>query len=158
MMKTLITPEQTLALAFADAEYISPESISEADIVAATARYLQPIMGQPLIDALADGEHITLLEQYVAPALAFSVRLLVQPALCLRMGDGGLMAPRSDSGTAPNSSAVEALQRSVKKRARQLLLRLSAHLNANVESYPQYNPKLNTLNRCSIDGGIVQTF
>ena len=156
-MKTLITSEQILALAFADAEYISPATIGSADIVAATSRYLQPIMGQPLIDALTEGEYATLLEQYVAPALAFTVRLLVQPALFLRIGDGGLMAPHSDSGTAPSSSAVEALQRSVSKRTRQLLKRLSDHLNANAESYPHYNPKLNILNRCLIDGGIVQT-
>ena len=158
MMNTLITPQQVVDIAFAGSFYLSPQSIGSADIVAATARYVEPIAGRALIDALAEGKYAELLESYVVPALAFAVRALVQPALALRMGEGGLAAPRTESSTAPTSEATRALQRSVTKRARQHLHRLSDHLNNNASLYAEYDPKLNILNRCSIDGGLVQTF
>ena len=39
-MNTLITPAQAVALAFADGEYLAPESVTQSDIAAAEQRYL----------------------------------------------------------------------------------------------------------------------
>lgn len=158
MMKILITPSQVLALAFNGGEYLSQSAISEADIIAATARYLQPVVGQELLEALQDEEYEGLLAEYVAPALAFAVRNLVQPSLTLRTGDSGVTAPKTDASTAAERHALIALMHSIKSRMRELIVRLSDHLNSHADSYPEYNPKLNILNRCSIDGGLVQIF
>ena len=43
-MNTLITPAQAVALAFADGEYLAPESVTQSDIAAAEQRYLVPII------------------------------------------------------------------------------------------------------------------
>ena len=37
-MNTLITPAQAVALAFADGEYLAPESVTQSDIAAAEQR------------------------------------------------------------------------------------------------------------------------
>lgn len=155
-MKRLITPEQVVSLAFSDAEYISVATISDSDIDAATNRYILPIVGQSLVDALLEQNYSALLEQYVAPALAFAVRHSIQPTLNLRTADRGLLAPRTDNYTTPSQSAVITYRSSIKNRMRELLCRLSDHLNS--AEYEEYNPKQNILNRCSIDGGFVQIF
>ncbi|MBQ7310587.1 MAG: hypothetical protein IJW88_03570 [Alistipes sp.] len=155
-MKRLITPEQVVSLAFSDAEYISVATISDSDIDAATNRYILPIVGQSLVDALLEQNYSALLEQYVAPALAFAVRHSIQPTLNLRTADSGLLAPRTDNYTTPSQRAVITYRSSIKNRMRELLCRLSDHLNS--AEYEEYNPKQNILNRCSIDGGFVQIF
>ena len=157
-MKTLITPSQVLALAFNGGEYLSQSAISEADIIAATARYLQPVMGQELLEALQDEEYEQLLVQYVAPALAFAVRNLIQPSLTLRTGDSGVTAPKTGASAVAEKHALIEMMHSIKSRMRELIARLSDHLNSHADSYPEYNPMSNILNRCSIDGGLVQIF
>ena len=155
-MKCLITPEDVLKIAFCEAEYIRPTTISNTDIEVATNRYILPIVGHDLVVSLLNGQYPTLLEHYVAPALAFAVRHTVQPTLNLRTADSGLLSPRTENHTAPQQSAVEAYSTSIKSRMRELLCRLSDHLNGG--SYAEYNHKSNILNRCSIDGGFVQIF
>ena len=44
----------------------------------------------------------------------------------------------------------------IRSKARTLSRRLSDHLNAHSDEYPEYNPNANPLNRCSIDGDIIQ--
>ena len=157
-MRTVITPEQTVALAFGEGNYLSADIISSADIAAAQHRYIVPIVGEELLDMILDGDYSELVGEYVAPALAYATRLIVQPAINLRMGDSGLVAPRGEAMESPDESAVEALMGSLKIRTRQLLKRLSAFLNQNSEDFPEYKPESNVLNRCSIDGGFVQIF
>ena len=50
-MQTLITPTVVVARAFADGEYIAPETVSEAAIVAAQETYLRPVTGDALYGA-----------------------------------------------------------------------------------------------------------
>ena len=47
-MKSLITQERVVALAFGDGEFLSPEAICEADIAIAESRYLRPVVGDAL--------------------------------------------------------------------------------------------------------------
>ena len=51
-MNTLITPAQAVALAFADGEYLAPESVTQSDIAAAEQRYIVPVIGRRLYDCL----------------------------------------------------------------------------------------------------------
>lgn len=154
-MKTLITPEQVIAIAFSESEHILTSTISPADIAAATDRYILPIMGQSFINSMLAGRYAEVLSDYVAPALAFGVRVIVQPTINVRTADVGLVAPTGEVIRAASQSAAEALQHSLKIRMRQLLRRLSRHLSS--VGYAEYDKTKDVLNRCSIDGGFVQT-
>ena len=107
-MKSLITPAQVVATAFGDSEYIAPEVIVEADIAAACHHYITPIIGPTLLEALLDGRYPALLDNYVAPALAFAVRCSIQPSLNVRTCEQGLSLP-AGGGSASTTAAAEAL-------------------------------------------------
>lgn len=90
-MQTLITPTVVVARAFADGEYVAPETVSEAAIVAAQETYLRPVTGDALFERLLAGDHADFADEYLAA------------------------------------------------------------------QFPLYDPQANVLNRCSIDGKLVQT-
>ena len=158
MMKTIIDVESVLTLAFAEAEHLSREVVGSTDILVATERYITPILGQKMVDTLIEGKYCDFAEKYVAPALAFAVRSVIQPAINLRLGDSGLVAPRGEAMEQPNGEAVKGLNRSLKIRTRQLLKRLSEAVEQNKGQFVEYESKCNIFNRCSIDGGVVQIF
>lgn len=155
-MRTIIDQSLVLSLAFSEAEHLSHQVVGCTDIIVATERYITPILGRKLTDALTEGKYSDLVEEYVAPALAFAVRLVVQPAINLRIGDSGLVAPKGEAMESPDSDAVKGLQRSLRVRTRQLLKRLSAYVDKNKSQFAEYDPKCNVFNKCSIDGGVVQ--
>lgn len=157
-MKTIITPQTVISLAFGGEEFISPQRVTTADIAAATHRFLVPIMGSALVEKVADGGYPTLLDQFVAPALAFAVRTLLQPSLNVRTGDAGVMIPQGDNTHAAWQSTLKTLQLSLKNRTSTLLRMLSDHLSQNSSLYPEYDQKHDILKHCSINGGFVQTF
>lgn len=157
-MHPIITPKQVLALAFPEAEYLPESIISDIDIVAAQERYIVPILGAELTFKLATGHYQDLAVYYLSPALALATRLLVQGSINLRLGESGLVAPRGETIQPPEQSAVDALLKSLKVKLRQMLKRLSNYVNENAAEFTEYDPKCNILNRCSIDGGFVQTF
>ena len=141
-MQTLITPTVVVARAFADGEYIAPETVSEAAIVAAQETYLRPVTGDALFERLLAGDHADFADEYLAAPLALYVRYLIAPQLDLRHGQGGTVQPRSD-GFAAASDAT--------------LRRASDYLESHAAQFPLYDPQANVLNRCSIDGKLVQT-
>lgn len=157
-MKTLITPLQTIELAFNDGEYVAPLSVGESEIAAAMHRYVEPVIGSPLAEALAEGRYAALKEEYVAPALAMSVRTLIQRSLNVRTGQVGLSIPTGRGSDTALKSASDELQRSLCQRRRALLRRLSDYLAAHAEEFPEYDPKRDAMQKCSIDGGIVQIY
>lgn len=157
-MKTLITKEMVVELAFGDGEYLSAEAIGEADIAIAEDRYLRPVVGEGMLAALSEGRYPSLMEEYVAPALAMAVRTLIQPALNVRTGQCGLSISstyRSDSST---KSATIVLMRSLEGRRKALFERLSNHLKTNVAEYVEYDLSRDAKQNCSIYGGIVQIY
>ena len=85
-MQTLITPTVVVARAFADGEYIAPETVSEAAIVAAQETYLRPVTGDALFERLLAGDHADFADEYLAAPLALYVRYLIAPQLDLRHG------------------------------------------------------------------------
>lgn len=155
-MKTLITPAQAVALAFTDGEYVSPATVGEPDIAAAMHRYVLPVVGGSLADALAEGRYAALTEDYVAPALAMSVRTMIQRSLNVRTGQVGLSIPTGRGSDTALKSASDELQRSLARRRRALLRRLSDYLAAHAEEFPEYRPEEDAMQKCSIDGGFVQ--
>ncbi len=161
-MKTLITPADVIALAFAEGEYLPPDSVTAADIAAAEHRYMEPIAGRALMDALAEGSYAELMADYVAPALAMSVRTAIQRAINVRTGAHGLSVAGQGAAYTVARTAADELQVSLRARARALRRRLSDHLAlaaaGGVEgvAYPEYDPAADAMQKCSIDGGFVQ--
>ena len=155
-MKNLITPEQVVRLAFNDGEYLSPAAIGESDIAAAMHRYVEPVTGAALAAALAEGRYASLTDDYVAPALAMAVRTLVQRALNVRTGQVGLSIPTGRGSDTALKSASDELQRSLRRRRRALLRRLSDYLADNAARFPEYRRETDAMQKCSIDGGLVQ--
>ncbi len=131
MITTLIDPARVIDLAYSNVEYTPPQMVTLPDIIDAEQRYLTPVIGEALRDALLGGAYPTLLSDYVAPALALFVREVADAPT----------APRSKGGL---------------RRARAMMLRLSNFLDQNVEEYPEYDPESNTLKRCRIDGTHIQ--
>lgn len=148
-MSTLINVEDVMRLAFTAEEGCRGHVVSELDIYVAECRYLVPVIGRALYNKLLEGEYGELMEGYVAPALAAWVRYIVEPFLAARCWDGHLPA----SGA--SLVEIERVVMQCRKRiAEALTRRLVRHLD-EVE-YVEYNIEDSSLNRCSIDGGIVQ--
>lgn len=131
MIKTIIQPDRVLALAYSDAPYTPLQMITPAAIIAAQQKYIQPVVGKEMIEALLEDRYIPLFEDFVAPALALYVRFVV------------------DGPGAPN-------HKSILQRAREMNRRLSDHLEENKSKYPEYETVNNILKRCTLGGGFVQ--
>ena len=157
MTKSIITPAEVIATAFSDGEYVAPEAIAEADIIAATERWVVPVAGRALLDKIAEGGYGELKSNYVAPAVALYTRLLVQPRLNAATSQLGLSVPSGTHKAAEKSLRTE-LQRALKTRAQMALRRLSDYLDANAKQFAEYTPEKNILKHCSCEGGIVITY
>lgn len=117
-MQTLITPTVVVARAFADGEYVAPETVSEAAIVAAQETYLRPVTGDALFERLLAGDHADFADEYLAAPLALYVRYLIAPQLDLRHGQGGTVQPRSDGFAAASDATLRRSRRALLKTAR----------------------------------------
>lgn len=155
-MKNLITNEQIISLAFGDGEYLSAEVIRDSDIASAIERYIIPVVGAELYKEMVDGSHTSLVEEYVAPALAMAVRTMIQPALNVRTGQTGLHISSSLRADTSTKSAMQLLQKSLRLRRQSLLRRLSNYLKKEASAFPSYNPNCDVMQKCSIYGGYVQ--
>ncbi len=156
-MNTLITPAQAVALAFADGEYLAPESVTQSDIAAAEQRYLVPVIGRRLHEKLLSGSHAGFTTEYLAAPAALFTRIALQPRLDVRTGQCGTVAPKSAAYQPAGTQALRELQRSLRRQARMLLRRAAEHLETHAAEFPEYDPHKNILNRCTTDGNFVQT-
>lgn len=157
-MKTIITPSEAVRTAWATGEYVPPEAVGEADIAAAEERYIVPVTGRALADALAAGRYGELRSDYVLPAAAMYVRLSLQQSMDIRTGQAGSVVQSGACCDPASAEARAAGLGSLRRRASSLLRRLSDKLDADAAAYPEYDPRANILKHCSIDGGIAQIF
>lgn len=158
MKKTLTDASAVIGLAFAEAEYMPAAAVSPADIAVAEERYIVPVTGRALYEKMLEGEYADLRNEYAVPAAAAFVRLGMQPLTDLRSGRFGTVAPRSDNCQPADRASLLDLRRALLERGRALRRRLSDYLERHAADYPEYDPELNILNRCSTDGGLVQIF
>jgi hypothetical protein len=167
-MKTLITPARVASLAFRAPDFISEEAVSEATIVAAEERFIRPVLGAALCDALADGAWPELLEDYVAPALALYVKALMLPTLAVQVGVAGVAEVNSRNLARAGEAKLRAAVKRLQGDALALMRRAVEHIEgagggsgagsgSGSGAYPEYDPAQNVLHRCSIEGGIALT-
>lgn len=156
-MKTLISPNRVIRLAFGDGEQLPAGGIAPADIAAAEARHLVPVIGRALHEKLLAGGYPELVDDYLAAPLALFTRAAVQPRLDLRTGRCGTTVADPDDARPAATEALHRLVRSLRGEARTLLRRAARHLAAENRHYPEYVDRSNILQRCTTDGGLVQT-
>jgi hypothetical protein len=154
--QTLITPSQVLSLAFSDAGYISPETISPSDVCASVERWILPVVGGSLLDKVEQGGYPTLMEEYLLPAAAACVRMDIQPRLNVATSQLGLSVVAGSNNKAADVDMRAEQMLSLRQRARALLRRLTDHLEEHSEEYPEYSSAANVMLRVSNDGGFVQ--
>ena len=157
-MKNLITNEQVISLAFGDGEYLSPEVILDSDIALAEDRYIVPVVGEELYKELLDGAYTEFCNDFVAPALAMAVRTMIQPALNVRTSQAGLIMHSSARSDTATKSAVNALQKSLRLRRQSLLRQMSNYLKNHASEFASYDAGRDVMQRCSINGGYVQSY
>lgn len=151
-MRILISAERVYALAFTSEEAYNASVILQSDIVEVESRYLMPIVGLDMYNAMRIGEYEELVDEYVAPMVAAWVRYVVEPHLASRCC---LYHDEQRVTEAINESAQRVL-RALRDKAVSLTRRLVDQLNTNREIYVEYNPEANPLNRCFIYGNVVQ--
>ena len=85
-MENLISPEEVALQAFAPLDRVTPADVNPLTIAVAQERFIVPVLGAAMVEALAAGNYAELLDESVAPALALYTRVLMIPALALRIG------------------------------------------------------------------------
>ena len=155
-LKTLLTPRRVVELAFAECEYMDSSAISAADIAAAEERYIVPVTGRALYEAMLGGDYGEVRDEFAAPAAAAYVRLAMQPLFDIRTGRFGAVAPRTSYSEPAERAQILDMRRALRERARTLLQRLSSRLMASADDIPEYRPENDILNRCTTYGGLVQ--
>lgn len=150
-MKTLTTIAELQALAFSPEELINKEVITMSDIHEAETRYVRPILGDALYDAIIGGGYTSLRSDYVVPAVAAWCRYIVEPLLATRISKS-----YSESLSTAENDRLRVVLGSLRRKASTLSRRLSDHLNAQSDDYAEYNPQNNPLNHCFIYGDIIQ--
>ena len=143
-------------MAFSDGAYIAADAISDADIEAAIERWVVPVTGRKLLQAVERGSYSEMSNSYLKPCVAAFTRLMVQPRLSAVTSQLGVAAPASSSHKSADESMRRELMASLRVRAKALRRRLSNYLDENGRQMAEYNSEDNVLNRCSCDGGIVQ--
>lgn len=155
-MSEIITPAEVLTLAFSDGEYLPSDSISSGDIAVATQRWIRPVVGAELLQAVAQGEYRELGESYLKPAIAYFTRLLLQPRLNASTSAMGLSVAASSTHRAADSAARQDLHSALRARAMAQREALSRYLDDHAHEIAEYDAESNILHRCRCDGGFVQ--
>ncbi len=155
-MKTLITPHEVARQAFGDDEYLAAGRVTEADIAAAEARYIRPVLGAALHERLLEGAYPDFAADYLAAPTARYTRLVVQSQLDIRTDRCGTTSPKPEGAQPAGEEARSRQRRALLTEAHTLLRRASRYLADHREAFPEYDPRCDILNRCSIDGGLVQ--
>lgn len=156
MNELLITPEQVARDAFRTPDFITPEAVGEATILAAQQSYVRPVLGAALCAAMARGAYPELLADYVRPALALYVKMQMMPSLAVQAGGAGVAELNSRNLARASDTKLQNVLQRLRRDAHALMRRAVEHIeSARAGAYPEYDPAQNILNRCSIDGGIV---
>lgn len=154
-MENLISPEEVASMAFAPLDHITTDDINPLTIACAQERFIVPILGEAMIEALLRGDYADLADKWVCPALALYTRALMMPALALRTSAAGVVKSGNQYLDAATENELRSLRRSTLAQATTLLRKAVARIESAPDCYPEYDPRMNIWRRCRIDGGVV---
>ncbi len=156
-MKLLITPAQVAEAAFRAPDFIQPEAVGEATILAAQQKFVRPVLGDALYEAVCRGDYPDLLADMIVPPLALYVKMLMLPSLAVQAGGAGVVEVHSKNLARAGNAKLHSALRRLRGDALALMRRAVRHIEASPAGYPEYDPALNILNRYSTEGGLVLT-
>ncbi len=152
-MKSLVSPEEVVSVAFAADYEVTSSNITTLDVLATESRFLLPLLGTALYDKLLGGGYPELLSDYVVPQVAAWTRYAVEPLLAERFD-----FDRSKDYSEADYSMNRQLLMQLRSTAQAMSRRLTDYLNANAESIPEYDADANPLNHCIMYGDVVQVY
>jgi hypothetical protein len=148
-MNRIFKPSDIVSYAFSPQELVHKGVVTQCDIAEVDERYLRPVLGDSLIEALATGQYPELKTNYVLPAVAAWCRYVVEPLIASRCS-------LCDELSSVDNERLSIVMPHLRNKASTLTRRLSRYLNTHSDMFSEYNPKSNPLNRCSIYGSIIQ--
>ncbi|MCC8018941.1 MAG: hypothetical protein LIO85_04125 [Rikenellaceae bacterium] len=150
----LTTPDEVITLAFPGQTGLTAAAFPASAILTSQEKFLKPVLNG-LYPELVNGRYADLCEDYIKPALAHFARYTAIPQLACSVGDLGITTVRSDYLSACPEDRLKMLRRAARAEAAALLRRAVEHIEENADSFPEYDPKLNVLNRVSIASRFV---
>lgn len=154
-MELLITPAQVAAAAFRAPDFISENAVPEATILAAQQKFVRPVIGPALFDALCMGKYPELLADHLFSPLALYVKMLMLPSLAVQAGTAGVVEANPKNFAKAGDAKLRGAIRRLRADASALMRRAVGHIEAAPGKYPEYDPDENIMNRCSTAGGVV---
>lgn len=153
-MYRLISPSEVLGIAFVNSQPMDECCIDEATIIEAEYKFIKPVLG-PLYDKLCSGGYPTLLSDYIKPALALYVKMLLLPSLGINIGSVGVSQARGANFSACTPEQMQIAVEQCRSSAYTLIGRAIEHIEGNPTLYPEYQKSRNILNNLKINGSIV---
>lgn len=129
--------------------------IPETTIIAAQSRFIKPVLGNRLYDAIEAGKYNDLTEQLLKPALAMYAYYLAIPSIAFRTGNLGVVRFKSDYYSPADHEAILRLRKAVRSEAESGMQLLVEHIETNIDMFPEYDRAQNIKHRISITGGLV---
>ncbi|MDR2912443.1 MAG: hypothetical protein LBV38_03985 [Alistipes sp.] len=154
-MELIISPAKVAESAFRAPDLVPSDAVSEAVILAAQQKFVRPVLGAALYEAVCRGQYPTLTEEYLAPPLALYVKLLMLPALAVQSGVAGVVEATSRNFARAGDSKIYEARRRLRGDARALMMRAVEHIESLAGAYPEYSPRENVMRRVSTEGGVI---
>ncbi|MFI3331310.1 MAG: hypothetical protein R3Y38_05850 [Rikenellaceae bacterium] len=137
MVTTLIFPSEVVDLSF-DAKAVGvKENISFSQILAAEAKFIQPVFGD-IYTAMQQGELVDFTSDYIKPALALCVKAMVLPFLGLVQGPLGLTQAAIYKDLEIDDDKITLLRSCIIEDANALILRAVTYVKNNPQEFKDY--------------------
>lgn len=153
-MALLITPAEVLETAFPATEQFRDDLIRPTMIEVAQLQYLQPVFGA-LFDALEEERYSDFVSTYIKPPLAYYIRCMVIDELTASVGTLGILQEKSDYGSPASIRLQERLRRQARTTASVYLDRAVGVIEANPESFPEYDRNRNLRHCLLLKGDFI---
>ncbi|MFI3270165.1 MAG: hypothetical protein SNG14_07590 [Rikenellaceae bacterium] len=131
MENQLITAAKVVELAFTGCDYIPEAMVTSASIISAQRRFILPVIGEAMIEAMVGGDYEEFLEEYVEPTLAHYTRVEMTPA-------------------------EDQYRKIILRQARQLGRRMSDYIEENAAEFTEYKSEDNILGKVRLYGATIQ--
>lgn len=154
MKNLLILPAEVIQIAFPSSENIREDLVTDIQIETAQIKYLKPVLG-PLYQVLDGATYTDFVASHLKKPLAFFVRALVVEELGSSVSMMGVMQNKNEFSMPVSMREQAMLRKKARSTARFFLQEALRHIEANAELFPEYDPRQNILNRCSLLGGIA---
>ena len=136
-MDHLITSDDVITYAFIGEEKVKSSHIKSSAIDVAEKRFIIPLLGQDMFDAIIGGGYADILAK-LKPCLAYFVRYVVLPDLSVSVTNMGMMHNSTDYSSSVTNEDKRVVRQSALDNGQSLLDSIIHYLNDNYENYPEF--------------------